>query len=82
MKTFNFEFQEKVSVWKNTQIEINAENLEEAKKLAIEMRFNGELEEVGWDEIYETESIMTPSENNNQPTAEIYLDGEIVWKNI
>jgi hypothetical protein len=82
MKTFNFEFQEKVTVWKTTQININAENLEEAKELAIDMRFDGSLDEVGWEEIYETELCLTPSENNNQPTAEILIDGETIWKNI
>jgi len=79
---FNFEFQEKVSVWKTTQINIEADNIDDAKKLAVEMRFNKSLDEVGWDEIYETESCLTPSENNNQPTAEILIDGETIWKNI
>lgn len=82
MKTFNFEFQEKVSLWKKTIIEISASSLEEAQKIAIEKRFNGELDEVGWEEIYETEDCLTPSENQNRATAEILLDGETIWKNI
>jgi hypothetical protein len=81
MATFNFELQEKITSWKSTKFEIEAETLEEAKKMAIQSHIEGDLEQIGWDDIYGTEEFMFPSDNQNQPTAEISYEEIVIWDN-
>ena len=64
MATFNFELQEKITSWKSTKFEIEAETLEEAKKMAIQSHIEGDLEQIGWETIDNTVERITLKENN------------------
>ena len=81
MAKFNFDLQEKITSWKITKFEIEAETLEEAEKMAIQSHIKGDLEQICWEDIYGTEESMSPSDNQNQPTVEIYHDEDVIWDN-
>lgn len=59
---------EKVKVWKRRYITVEASNLDEAVKKYKEGDFDDEYTE----ELYETEELMSPEENNGFPTIEVY----------
>ena len=76
MKTFNFHIDEKVSVWNRHYYSIEAKN----KKEAIE-QMKKELETPDYDKrhseiLFDTEETMTPEDNGNQPTMELYFEKE------
>ena len=48
MEKFQFFFDQKVTSWNRTNFEVEAENYEEAKKLAIELVENGKVSEYSW----------------------------------
>jgi hypothetical protein len=72
MKTFEFFLDQKVTTWMRTEFEVKAENLNDAVKIAKEKFNNGDLEDIGWEEIDGLNEVLQPSENGNEPTAEIY----------
>jgi hypothetical protein len=72
MKTFNMFLDQKVTTWMRTEFEVEAETIEEAKKLAIEQYKDGDLDEISWDEVDGCKEIMTVEENDGFSTAEIY----------
>ncbi len=82
MATFDFELQQKVTSWKRTKFEIEANSLEEAQEKAIQFHKEGKTEEIGWDNIEESEEILSPSDNDGQPTAEIYHYHSEIWNNV
>lgn len=82
LTTFNFHLDTKITTWMRTTFEIEAENLEEAKKKAIEFHNEGNTESIGWDETMDTQEQMSVRDNGGQPTKEILLDsGECIWDN-
>jgi NAD-dependent SIR2 family protein deacetylase len=72
IKTFNFYLDQKVTTWMKTEFEVKANDLNEAVKIAKEMYDRGDLEDIGWQEIDGLNEVLQPSENGNEPTAEIY----------
>ena len=56
-KEFNFIMDEKHTVWYRTQFSVNANNREEAEKIAIEMYKSGEAEQLP-NNIKETEILL------------------------
>ena len=72
MKTFEFFLDQKVTTWMRTEFEVKANDLNEAVKIAKEMYDRGDLEDIGWQEIDGLNEVLQPSENGNEPTAEIY----------
>ena len=74
MKTFDFFLDQKVTTWMRTPFSVDAENVEEAKQLAIEKFKSGELDEIEWEEIDGVKEVLEPSENDGESTAEIFLD--------
>jgi len=72
MKTFEFFLDQKVTTWMRTEFEVKANDLNEAVKIAKEKLENGDLEDIGWQEIDGLNEVLQPSENGNEPTAEIY----------
>ena len=72
MKTFEFFLDQKVTTWMRTEFEVKANDLNEAAKIAKEMYDRGDLEDIGWQEIDGLNEVLQPSENGNEPTAEIY----------
>jgi len=76
MQTFDFYLDQKVTTWMRTRFEVEAETVEEAKKLAIEKYESGDLEEISWDEIDGVKETLEPEDNGGESTVEIFLDGE------
>jgi hypothetical protein len=72
MKTFDFFLDQKVTTWMRTDFSIEAEDLNEAVKIAKEKFNNGDLEDIGWQEIMDTKEVLQPSDNNGESTAEMY----------
>lgn len=83
MEKFQFFFDQKVTSWNRTNFEVEAENYEEAKKLAIELAENGKVSEYSWEPIFETTELMSKEENDGQPTEELYSskDYNLIYSN-
>ena len=76
MKTFDFRLDQKVTTWMKTEFEVEAENLNDAVKIAKQMYDDGDLEGVSWEEIMDTKEVLQPKDNGGESTAEIYnIDG-------
>ncbi len=76
MKTYDFHLDQKVTTWMRTEFEIKANSLKEAIEIAKEKFDNGDLDDINWEEIDGLNEVLQPSENGNQPTAEIYYMNE------
>jgi hypothetical protein len=72
MKTFDFFLDQKVTTWMRTDFSIEAEDLNDAVKIAKEKFYRGDLDEIGWQEIDDTKEVLQLSENGGETTAEIY----------
>ena len=72
MKTFEFFLDQKVTTWMRTEFEVKANDLNEAAKIAKQMYDDGELEDIGWQEIMDTKEVLQPSDNGGESTAELY----------
>lgn len=80
--TFQFRLDQKITTWMKTEFEIDAVDEEEAKLKAIGFIKNGDAAEIGWEEITETQEIMTVDENGGEPTEELYFDGgDLIYRN-
>jgi hypothetical protein len=77
MKTFDFHLDQKVTTWMRTEFEIKANSLKEAIEIAKEKFDNGDLDDISWEEIDGLNEVLQPSDNGNQPTAEIYYMNEV-----
>ena len=69
MKTFDFFLDQKVTTWMRTDFSIQADNLNEAVKIAKERLERGDLDEIGWEEIEDTKEVLQPTTTS---TAEMY----------
>lgn len=76
MKSFDFFLDQKVTTWMRTPFSVEAETVEEAKKLAIEKFKSGELDEIEWDEIDGVKEVLQPEDNDLESTVEIFIDGK------
>jgi len=72
MKTFDFFLDQKVTTWMRTDFSVEADNLNDAVKIAKEKFHRGDLDQIGWEEIDNTKEVLHPSDNRNESTAEIY----------
>jgi len=72
MKKFEFFLDQKITTWMRTDFEVKANNLNEAVKIAKQMYDDGDLEQIRWEEIMDTQEILTPKDNGGESTAEIY----------
>lgn len=68
MKKFELVLDTKVSGWRRTYCEVKAETLEEAVKKVSDFDYDF----VDSEFLYETEEIMNPEDNENEPTVEIF----------
>ena len=76
-KEFQFYFDEKCTIWTRTSFCVEADTYEEAEKLSLELIENGEFGNNGsseYETLYDTINGMTPFENGNNPTFEVYND--------
>lgn len=82
MGTFNFSLQQKVTTWMQTEYEIEADTLEEAKQKAINFHNERHTENIGWEESMDVQELMTLEDNGGEPTEEIYdEEGNVIWNN-
>jgi hypothetical protein len=72
METFDFFLDQKVSTWMRTEFSIEADNLNDAVKIAKEKLERGDIDEISWEEVDDTKEILLPCDNDNQSTAEMY----------
>lgn len=82
MEKFNFYLDHKVTAWFRTDFNVEAETLEEAKKLALRDLKDGKIADLPWNILDETVNSMTVEDNNSIPTEELYHEsGELIWYN-
>jgi len=79
MSTYNFIQREKVRCWKRIYFNIEAENLEEARKKAMEFRNKSAHDYEGFlydDDLLPREvgELILPSEQDGQATVKLYDD--------
>lgn len=80
--TFDFYVDQKVTTWYRTHYEIEAGNLEEAKKKAVEFFEKGNTSDLPWEQYDGTTELMSVEENGGASVTEIYTDmGEMVFHN-
>ena len=80
-KEFVFNLDQKVTTWMRTEFTIEAENLTEAKELAIKFHLDGETEEIEWTQIEGCYEKLENDENGGECTEEIYFNGLLVYTN-
>ncbi len=72
MKTFDFFLDQKVTTWMRTDFSIEANNLNEAVKIAKEKLERGDLDEISWDEVGGVKEVLQPIDNGGESTAEMF----------
>ena len=80
-KEFVFNLDQKVTTWMRTEFTIEAENLTEAKELAIKFHLDGETEELEWTQIEGCYEKLENDENDGECTEEIFFNGLLVYSN-
>ena len=83
METFDFSLDTKVTTWYRTKFEIEANSEEEAKQIAIDFVKSGETSDISWEQIDDTIEVMSVTENDGQPTGELFLEPsqDLIWSN-
>ena len=80
METFSYYFDEKVAVWKRNHFTVDAENEEEADKIAKDYILEKDIDwdiDIDFSEyLYDTEENITPEENRGFRTLELYTDDD------
>lgn len=76
MQTFEFHLDKKVTSWYRETHYIEAETLEQAQKIMIDNFVDGDTDETfdSQEEIMDTWEEITPQDNNNQPTREVWCE--------
>jgi hypothetical protein len=80
-KEFVFILDQKVTTWMRTEFTIEAENLTEAKELAIKFHLDGETEDIEWTQIEGCYEKLECDENGGKSTEEIYFAGLPIYSN-
>jgi len=81
---FRFYIDRKVTMWVREFHKVEADTLDEAKAEMIKS-FNGEeLDETFYERenLFETETVLEPGDNDGQATAELFYDSELLKTNI
>ena len=82
-KTYEYYSDEKISIWRRSYYSVDAENKEEADLIAIEGISNGDLDVYDSEFLYDTEEYLTPKENKDNSTFEIYdEEHELLYTNL
>jgi hypothetical protein len=85
MESFKIELDAKHTIWYRTTATIQAENLDDAKRIAKELYENNEIDEIEnayTETIYDTAELMSAADNGEEPTEELFVDGELVLTNL
>jgi hypothetical protein len=81
MPTFNMYLDQKITTWMRTEFNVEAETIEEAKRIAIEKLERGDLDEIGWEEVENTQEVLQPRDNGGCSTAELYYWDDVAKGN-
>ena len=73
-KTFDFYVDQKVTTWYRTRFEIEADNIQEAEKRAVEFFEQGNTSDLPWEQYDGTIELMSVEENGGESVTEIYTD--------
>lgn len=88
---FTFSLDQMVKVWYQTKYIINAESLEEAKKIVLEKYNDGTIHELpneGWEPIEFSQDLLSPKDNDGKPTEmlvrldDVGLELEVLHQNV
>jgi hypothetical protein len=71
MQTFQFQLDEKATIWFRTKFEIEAESLDKAKEEAVNKLKTGEFN-YPWEPLEDTIDMLTPENNGGESTVELY----------
>ena len=71
MQTFQFQLDEKATIWFRTKFEIEAESLDKAKEEAVNKLKTGEFN-YPWEPLEDTIDMLTPENNAGESTVELY----------
>lgn len=94
MKKFNFEVDQKVTMWHRSKVEIEANSLEEAQERVKNLIVNAESSDIH-DELLnkddvsitnteymeDTVELITLQENDGASTVEVMYDDEVFFRN-
>jgi hypothetical protein len=86
-QSFEFYVDRKVTIWAREKHSVEAASYEDAKRMMIESFDNRTFDSTFYENeyLYETEQDMTPQQNENRATLELYSDlehGELISNNI
>jgi ribosomal protein S4E len=81
MKTFEFNLDQKHTVWYRNTFEVKAKTLEEAKTKAVKLFNTKTIPDNAWEINYETLEEMTLEDNDNFSTEELFYNDEIIAQN-
>jgi hypothetical protein len=81
METFNFYLDTKVTTWYRTNFVVDADNLEDARKKALEMYNNGTLSDISWEQIDDTIEPISVGHDEGYATEELYSNDELILDN-
>lgn len=76
MPKFQIQIEEKITIWERRFLDIEAENLKEAKKIAKQNYEDFEYDpELNWetDILFDTRETLIPEDNAGCPTLEVYV---------
>ena len=86
-QSFEFYVDRKVTIWAREKHSVEATSYEEAKRMMIESFDNRTFDNTFYENeyLYETEQDLTPHQNGNMATLELYSDlehGDIISDNL
>ena len=75
-ETFTFYKDEKCTIWTRGRFDIEAESYEQAVQMIKDMEENNDYDSVDirYEDMPETLEVLTPEENQYNPTIEIYCE--------
>lgn len=78
MANFKFYVDEKRTIWYRSNININANSLEEAKEIIKQKYKDNELDafttESGWEQMEYSDTQLSPEDNDGWATEEVFCD--------
>lgn len=85
MGEHSYYIDEKVTIWRRTYYSFNGTEEETQKMLIESVEGRGHFLDTNMidsEVLYETEELMTPEDNDGQPTMEVFNEkGETIWSN-
>jgi len=81
-KVFEFYLDQKATTWMRTYFSVEGEDIEVARQKAVDFVKEGNTSGIPWDEIMDTQEVMSLEENGGMSTEEIFEEnGTYVYVN-